>query len=269
MVRRKAKVTKGLTNPKSKVYLTLSPEAQEVMNNISKEMGLTNSALIERLLEGSLSLSNHNISASSQEAKSTTETEENLTNNAQELDEYKHKISLLEKELEHQKNLLAKQEEINTSIQAELNSKLSAIKTLEAQVQNSQGSSPQDNSEAQIAQLQQIIQEKEEAIASLQTKINHLEKELSNREQLGAKPQENHNLIQQLKTQLEEKNRIIKTLENKVNQTTSSNYISHQLTALNEQQKQTIISLEKRISELETVASIGQQTLNKWRSKIF
>lgn len=265
MVRRKAKATTGLTNPKSKVNLTLSPEARDAMDNISKKMGLTRSALIEKLLEGSLSLSSHsleeNISPNAQEDKSTVLT--------QEIEEYQQKISLLEKELEQQKNLLQKQQEINSSLQQELDKKIGQIKTLESQVQDSHNTPTQDDSTVKIAQLQQLIQEKGSAIASLEQKISHLEQELNTRDKSETKAQEEHHLIQQLKNQLEEKNQLIKTLENRINQTVSKQYISPQLTAINEQQKQTIIHLEKRISELETVASIGQQTLNKWRSRVF
>lgn len=276
MVRKKAKTTTGLINPKSKVNLTLTPEAKDAMDAISKEMGLTRSALFEGLLNGSISLSNHtsepNSTASFPDDNSPSQPQENISDNTQELDDYKNKISVLEKELETHKNLLAKQQEINTSIQQELDSKLTTIKALETQLQNSQNAqNSQDDSQEKIAQLQQVITEKEGTIASLETKINHLENALNiaKDEALKSEEKENNNLIEQLKHQLAEKTYQIYDLEKRVIQTTSNQNIAHQLTMINEQQKQTIIRLEKRISELETVASIGQQTLNKWRSKMF
>jgi len=276
MVRRKAKTTTGLTNPKSTVNLAITPEAKDAMDTITKQMGLTRSALFEGLLNGSISLSSHtsepNSTASFNENNSPSQPQENISDNTQELADYKNKISVLEKELETQKNLLAKQEEINTSIQQELESKLSTIQTLETQLQHSQNAqNSQDDSEAKIAQLQQIITEKEGAIASLETKINHLENALNiaKHEALKSEEKQDNNLIEQLKHQLEEKNYQVYDLEKQVIQATSNQNISRQLTMINEQQKQTIIYLEKRISELETVASIGQQTLNKWRSKMF
>ncbi len=282
MVRRKAKTTTGLSNPKSTVNLAITPEAKDAMDIITKQMGLTRSALFEGLLNGSISLSNHtsepNSTASFNDDNSAHQPQENISDNTQELADYKNKISVLEKELETQKNLLAKQEEINTSIQKELDSTLSTIKALETQLQNAQNT--HNDSEQKIAQLQQVINEKEGAItkwcssiASLEAKINPLENDLkiANESVLKSKEKEKDDLmlIEQLKHQLEEKNYQVYDLEKRVNQTTYNQNLSHQLTMINEQQKQTIIYLEKRISELETVASIGQQTLNKWRSKMF
>lgn len=272
MVRKKAKTTTGLTNPKSKVNLTITPEAKNAMDAITKEMGLTRSALFEGLLSGSISLSNHtsepHSDASFNEDKSASLSPEKVTDNTEELDNYKNKITVLEKELENNKNLLAKQEDINASIQQELDSKLAIIKALETKVNND---NPPSNSDDKVTELQQVISEKEGAIASLKNKIEELENALKTVNDSGIKSEakEDNSLIEQLQHQLEEKNNQINELAKRTTQSNSSENISHKLTIINEQQKRTIIHLEKRISELETVASIGQQTLNKWRAKSF
>lgn len=121
MARRKTKATTGLSNPKSKVNLTITPEAKSALDVITKEMGLTRSALFEGLLNGSISLSSQNseknIDISFNEDKSDGETisqinilegenvdnqEEKMDSISEDLEDYKHKISVLEKEIKAQ-----------------------------------------------------------------------------------------------------------------------------------------------------------------------
>ncbi|WP_324281964.1 hypothetical protein VKI22_14470 [Cyanobacterium aponinum UTEX 3221] len=289
MARRKTKATTGLSNPKSKVNLTITPEAKSALDVITKEMGLTRSALFEGLLNGSISLSSQNseknIDISFNEDKSDGETisqinilegenvdnqEEKMDSISEDLEDYKHKISVLEKEIKAQ-------EEKNNSLEQELVKKSSEIQSLREQVKNLSTVEKAENNhnfEAKVTELKKIIDEKNSAIASLEEKISHLEQEVKkSKESDDLSVQQD--LVEQLKSQIESKNRQIHDLEQAKNNAISSTRnsydrgIQNHLTLTNEKQKTIIEHLEKRIAELESFASIGEQFLNKWRSKAY
>ncbi|BAQ61479.1 exonuclease sbcC [Geminocystis sp. NIES-3708] len=315
MARRKTGTTTGLMTVKSKVNLSLTSKATETLEIISKQTGLSKSALFENILSGTISISSHTanqvVKITGDADSLTSELTDNNTENdilsqdndiknksaneaiSKELEQQKQHIENLEKQVITQEKLVVEKNQANESLARELETQLVKIKALESEAKllqknhknNSELISLKQNLEkkdqelnnlkAELASLnshgkkteeefKKLIDDQKKTIEKLNQQIANLEKQISELNNSNQQAQETIIKYKNLQTELEiEKNRILS--HNKQNKDS----INSKLASINEQQKNTIYQLESRIAELETVAAIGEQTLNKWRSKIY
>lgn len=288
MARRKTKTSTGLQNHKAKVNITISPESKSTLDKIASEIGLSRSAFFEGILNGSISLSSQhahqlvNLKSSTDSSETNTANahlEVNIINdlNGQENAPATEKISALENELNKKENTLTETDKINKSLQEKFDNQLSIIASLKAKLEEAKTVKKSTDKNKKI---QELLNSKDETIKQLNKDISRFKKELTkNKNQdkslsnKSADLQEQVNLknklIEELKQQITSQQQQIQVLQTKANPVIVTNQTNLDLEHLNRQQKDTIIRLEKRIAELQTVASIGTQTLNKWRSKMY
>lgn len=198
------------------------------------------------------------------ENKSSSVNERELTDLTKEIGALKEIVKEKEEEI---KKLLGIQNLLDEKMKIieELNGKIS---NLEEQLAHSgdseslQAKLVEIENQAQKAQLQ--LDNLQSELTSKNNQIVTLNQQLSNQE----------NTIEQLHKQIHCQQEMINQLQNERYQL-KSNYerekgsLERELKAINEQQKITINHLQKRVAELETVANVGEQTLNKWRFKIY
>ena len=288
MARRKTKTSTGLQNHKAKVNITISPESKSTLDKIASEIGLSRSAFFEGILNGSISLSSQhahqlvNLKSSTDSSETNTANahlEVNIINdlNGQENAPATEKISALENELNKKENTLTETDKINKYLQEKFDNQLSIIASLKAKLEEAKTLKETTDKNKK---LQDLLNSKDETIKQLNKDISRFKKELTkNKNQdkslrnKSADLQEQVNLktklIEELKQQITSQQQQIQVLQTKANPVIVTNQTNLDLEHLNRQQKDTIIRLEKRIAELQTVASIGTQTLNKWRSKMY
>lgn len=334
MARKKTGTTTGLMTPKSKINLSLTEKAMEIIETMMKETGLNRSALFESILTGNLSLSSQNSSVSDNKGNENTSDNEvsEVANNIinQELEQQKKLIENLELEVNKQHNLVSEKEKINLSLTESLQQKEEIIKSLENQLKNdpalgnkdrelqsiknqleevNQTLKLKDDEIRQLSEVKSLLADKVKIIEELTQKNDHLEQQLKqiNEDQaklintdkqaeevkfksdnlqreltkknddfniLNQQLFERENLIRELNKQIQSQKEAIEKLEMERNNV-RYHYEQHQqsmeskLNSINEQQKLAIHHLESRIAQLETTATIGEQMLNKWRSKSY
>ena len=299
MARRKTKTTTGLQNHKAKVNITITPESKSTLDKIASDIGLSRSAFFEGMLNGSISLSSQQaqqlVSLKSSTGSSETKIahaplEVNIINDLNEQDNdsstekkqeqievQQEKISALENEINKKENTLVETDKINKYLQEKFDSQISMIASLKAKLEEAK---TVKKSTDKNKKLQDLLNSKDETIKQLNQDISRLKKEITNdknqdtslsnesadlQEQVNLK----NKLIEELKQQITSQQQQIQLLQTKANPVIVTNQTNPDLEHLNRQQKDTITRLEKRIAELQTVASIGTQTLNKWRSKMY
>lgn len=245
MARRKTKTSTGLQNLKAKVNVTISPESKSTLEKITSEMGLSKSALFEGILDGSICLSSQNaqqvihLSSSSEKQaldvsiSDEVKSETSVATDTGELQAQTEKISALEKQLQEQESEISQTNNLNKSLQEQLDAQLAIVSNLKSKLE---GTSSAEHS-AEHQELIDLINHKEEKIKQLNQEINRLKAE-----------------VEQSKSK---------------EVVSASKANESDLKYLSQRQQDTIARLEARIAELQTVASIGNQTLNKWRSKVY
>ncbi len=125
-----------------------------------------------------------------------------------------------------------------------------------------------------MAQKEQTISKLNQEINQFQQEISKLKKEISKGKNqkksvdVGAEKVKN-DLIEKLKQQVTAQQQQIQSLQGQYNQIVMNQHKNSDLQNLNQQQKVTISGLENKIAQLQSLASIGSHTLNKWRSKMY
>lgn len=247
MTRRKTKTSTGLQTTQTKINVTISPESKSTLDKIIDEIGLSRSAFVEGILNGSISLSSQtatqivNLSSASEdkglEVHVSDEVEEvkptvSASADNEELKVQKERILALEKQIKEQEKEISKSNDLNKSLQQKLDDQQASVANLKNELDLAKTTSKTSDNHKELTNL---INQKEETIKQLNQEINRL------------------------------KDDIYQTKQKDVVITQSSHDLEH----LNKRQKETIAYLEARIAELQTVASIGSHALNKWRSKAY
>ncbi|AUC61930.1 Exonuclease sbcC [Cyanobacterium sp. HL-69] len=206
MTRKKTRTGTGLGSSKSKVNITLSPEANETLVALAKETGLTKSKLFDQILVGGFVINSHSADTKvvlhdeGEQKFLVTEVDDNdkdsesdsgsLNNNAieEEIKNHQAKIAELEQEINKQKDLVADKSKTNQdletklqaqqdkvgSIQKELEDKNNQIKNLEDNFKKvTQDSEKSDNSD-QLKNLNQELNSAYNSIKNLENKQSEL-----------------------------------------------------------------------------------------------
>ncbi|MBE9223441.1 hypothetical protein IQ215_12110 [Cyanobacterium stanieri LEGE 03274] len=215
--------------------------------------------------------------------------------------QYLDKIAKLEKQLDEQKSLVADkskdnqdlvskvkaQEDEIKSIEKKLDDKNNQVKGLEDKLNSVTQTLEKSDQSSRVEKLNQELDSSHNTINSLKEKVSSLESLIEEKDRhikslkeelsgLESKVKDNED-NEKLKSVIEEKQQEIDRCRREIatkeqekialsqNYATQQNTISRSLTQENAQQKALIASLNKRLADLETVASIGERMLNKWR----
>ncbi len=300
MARRTTKTSKGLSNPKAKVNLSITLQSKSALEKIINEVELTKSDFFEGILDGSISLANEDakklVNLKFDDTSSETKDDLNLTvevvdelnkepkdsdSNLQnnQISAQEETISTLEKKIEQIENNLQEKDQENYSLQV----KLAEVSLISESFKKdlAQAKDKTEKTSQQIIDLEKSSDEKQITIDNLNQEINRLKEDATNwqNEETSSANQsakftqemeKKDNLIAQLKQQNQSQNEQIRQLQTRANQiTVNHNQSFANLQKTNQEQQNTITRLEKKVAELESVASIGNQTLNKWRNKMY
>lgn len=214
MTRKKTKAGTGLGSSKSKVNITLTPEANDTLVALAKETGLTKSKFFEEILVGGIVINSQNaetkVVLNKQDgdqkfsiAKLEDSDEDSVNksdsgsisapNNAieQEIKNQQKKIAELEEQINKQKNLVADKSRANEDlesklqhqqdkikvIESELEQKNSQIKTLEKDLKDALASNNNDDLK-DLNKARESISKLEQKIATLESLVAEREAEI-------------------------------------------------------------------------------------------
>jgi chromosome segregation ATPase len=260
---------------KSQLGITLTPTGLDILNQMSIKEGVSKSELVERLVTraGAIAKNDQLEEEVIEKTETSTTKEEKTVDNSA--------LTELEAKLKSQENELRQ-------ITGELNNKNKQIENLQNQL-------------VQQENLEKLVRETNHKINSLETELtekNSQIKNLNNQLTTKTQPVNNTNKIQSLETELNNKNKKIEELNAKINQlenqqkqrannlieqfeqlqgrlteqqklisqyVTNNNVLKHDL----EVKVHQIESLEKTVIQLQSLATIGETQLNKWRNRSY
>lgn len=297
MARRKTRTGTGLSNPKSKVNISLTPEANDTLIALAKETGLTKSKVFENILVGTIAINSQTAEKQvtlgqdsiylddiddeekqDQADKSNSSSKDEANEAIQkELENQQQKIVELEEQINKQRNLVADKLKINQALEEELEVKNTQLKSIQLELKenNKKDDNKKDyqDSQKQLTELKNKLKTIEKDLQNKETEINTLNKQIVT---LNSHIDSQKDLRKQIETQKIELEKYqhqvsVKEQENialSQHYTQQRNLVTNNLIKENEQHKSTIATLNRRIADLESVANIGERMLNKWRDKI-
>lgn len=223
MTRRKTKTSAGLSNPKSKVNITLTAEANNTLNAIAKELGVTKSGLLEQILVGDIAM----VGKSAEKQVSLIDdineqgsffdgveifSRDNLTSSVSSNDnqEYLGKIQNLEETINSQRDTVAEKLKINHALQEELETKNILIKSLQDDLLKIQKAQKSTVNDEEVNNLRQQLSSLKNELTAEKNQLSSLNKELANNQQKLSSLQDN---ISSLNQQLTEKEKQVNDLQ--------------------------------------------------------
>lgn len=269
MTRKKTKAGTGLGSSKSKVNITLTPEANETLVALVKETGLTKSKFFEEVLVGGIVINSKNaetkvvLNGEDEEQKfSIAKLEDSdrvdesdsesisLESNAieQEIKNQQRVIAELEEQINKQKNLVADKSKVNEDlkdklqeqqnkvqiVQSELEEKNHQIKTLESDLKNALAGQNNDEVNDHLKDLQKELKNAQNSLTQANNNIKSLNEKIISLESLITEKDAH---IQGLKNELKNNN-------NQINK-------NDELNAVIETQKQEINNYRQQIAHKE------------------
>lgn len=259
-----------------KLIQNLEEEVSKQHNLVSEKEQINNS-LKDSLKEKEDTIKTLENKLKNQESEYTNKIKD-ISNNHDRLEDKEKELHSLKHKLEEaNKNLKLKDDEIKqlsetqnlldikVKIIAELTQKIAHLEQQITEVNNDQ------SLQAKLTYMEQRAQEVKLQYDNLQTELTNKNNSLN---ELNQQLSQQENIINQLRQQIQTQKDTIQQLEIDGNNV-KSYYQQHQrsietkLNGINEQQKLTIHHLQSRVSELESTATIGEQMLNKWRSKLY
>ncbi|MBF2056486.1 MAG: hypothetical protein IGQ45_04490 [Cyanobacterium sp. T60_A2020_053] len=289
MARKKTKTSTGLSNPKSKVNVTLTEEANNTLNAIAKGLGMSKSGLFEQILVGDIAIFGKN--AEKQVSLIDNPNEEgsffdgvqdfngdNLVSSSPTNDnqEYLTKIQNLEEIINSQRDTVAEKLKINHNLQEELETKNILIKSLQddlLKIDNEQKSVVDvkefNDLHNELLSLKNELTAKENQLSSLHNDLENNNQKLSslqdNFSSLNIQLTEKGNQINVLQKELETQQNLVTQQENKIKEL-SDNSALH-LNKVNKLQQQ-LIEKEEQINVLEKEVENQQQLIIQRENKI-
>lgn len=281
MTRKKSGTGIGLSSPKSKINLSLSLEAKNKLDSLVKETGLTRTALFEKMLNDALPLSSKGERENIEQLTPENTSQEEVNKYRDSLAEKLQENSLLSQDLEAKK---AEIEQLKTQIlhleehRISWEEKEQELQNLYQQLKETKANltDREEQMTIELNKLKEANTNQNQKLDELNQKLVELQKTVSEYDELGKSEglKEKDSLIKALQAKINSQTEIISQLKAE-NHQAHLNYESNQrslqthLNSINHHQQTIINDLQSRINLLESVASIGEKTLNKWRGKIY
>lgn len=281
MTRKKSSTGIGLSSPKSKVNLSLSLEAKNKLDSLVKETGLTRTALFEKMLSDALPLSSQGERENIEQLTPENTSQEEVNKYRDSLAEKLQENSLLSQDLEAKK---AEIEQLKTQIlhleehRVSWEEKEQELQNLYQQLKETKANltDREEQMTIELNKLKEANTNQNQKLDELNQKLVELQKTVSEYDELGKSEglKEKDSLIKALQAKINSQTEIISQLKAEnhqahLNYESNQRSLQTQLNSVNHHQQRIINDLQSRINLLESVASIGEKTLNKWRGKIY